>query len=91
MSLNDRYQILILWIDRFLVFDLFLVILGSIWFFLAIFAKAQGISFPLLTFQKLWYPLFIPAITFLITGALISGLFAWLNQKGLDLRKDSET
>jgi len=81
---------LLLWLDRILIFDFFLVVAGSFWLILAVFANSQGISPPLLIFQKLWKPIFIPAISLLLTGTLMTGVIIWLRQKGLALKKDIE-
>ena len=68
-------------IDRILILNLFLVILGSILFLLSIIIDLQGIKGPLILFQKLWVPLFIPAITILISSIVFNSFFTWLKKQ----------
>ncbi len=69
------------WLDRILILDFFIVVLGSLFFLIAILMNLQGISIPFQIFQKLWIPLFIPAITIFICSILISGLLSLLQRK----------
>jgi hypothetical protein len=68
---------LITWFDRFLIFDVFLVIFGFFWFAIAIIGKSMGIPLGWEIWYKLWQPLFNPAIGILFMGAFIS----WLSKK----------
>jgi hypothetical protein len=67
----------ITWLDRFLIFDVFLVFLGFFWFALAILGKSMGIPLGWEIWIKLWQPLFNPAIAILFLAAFIS----WLGKK----------
>ena len=51
------------WIDTLLVVDVFVVIAGAIWFGVAVICHSRKIEAPLDWFQRLWEPLFTPAIT----------------------------
>ena len=54
------------WIDRLLVLDVFLVLGGAVWFAVAVIADGQGLKAPMQQFQRLWDPLFTPAIGLLL-------------------------
>ncbi|MCS5693873.1 hypothetical protein NZK33_18090 [Cyanobium sp. FGCU-6] len=69
-------------IDRILVADVFLVVAGALWFGLAVVLHGRGIDAPLNTFQRLWEPLFTPAIGLLMAAALISGGLGWWQRRG---------
>ncbi len=69
-------------IDRILVADVFLVVAGALWFGLAVVLHGRGIDAPLTTFQRLWEPLFTPAIGLLMAAALISGALGWWQRRG---------
>ena len=79
------------WLDRLLVLDVFVVLGGAAWFGVAVLADGQGISAPMHQFQRLWDPLFTPAIGILMAAALLNGLWSWWQrqrQRGV-LNKDS--
>ena len=79
------------WIDRFLVIDFFLVLFGAIWFLIAIVSGAKGLLGPMKLFQMIWTPVLIPAITILISGALINALWNWLLRQVPESVQDNET
>ncbi|WP_013325134.1 hypothetical protein [Gloeothece verrucosa] len=60
------------WLNRFLVFDVFLVIFGFFWFAIAVLARSIGVDFGFDLWYKLWQPLFNPAIGILFLGAFVS-------------------
>jgi len=60
------------WLNRILIFDVFLVIGGFLWFAVAVIGESTGISLGFKLFQRLWLPLFNPAISILIAGAILS-------------------
>ena len=70
------------WLDRLLVADVFLVLAGALWFAVAVVLHSQGVDAPLATFQKLWEPLFTPAIGLLMASALLSGALGWWQRRG---------
>ncbi len=70
------------WLDGLLVADVFLVIGGALWFAVAVLLQGQGIGRPLALFQRLWEPLFTPAIGLLMAAALLSGLLGWWQRRG---------
>jgi hypothetical protein len=82
---NSKYpHPLKLWLDRLLVANVFLVILAAIWFLGAVLAEARAIHGPLVLFQRLWEPLFTPAIGLLMAAALINAALSWWQRRGLD-------
>jgi hypothetical protein len=78
-------------IDRVLVADVFLVLAGALWFLVAVGAAAQGREAPLRLFQRLWQPLFTPAIGLLMAAALISGALGWWQRRGRRRAGDTES
>lgn len=70
------------WIDRLLVADVFLVLSGALWFAAAVLLHSQGVEAPLAIFQRLWEPLFTPAIGLLMAAALLSGALGWWQRRG---------
>jgi hypothetical protein len=69
-------------VDTLLVVDVFVVIAGALWFGLALALHTQKIEAPLDLFQKLWEPLFTPAIGLLMAAALLSGAVGWWQRRG---------
>lgn len=70
------------WLDRLLVLDVFLVIAAALWFGAAVVLHARGVEAPLQLFQRLWEPLFTPAIGLLMAAALLSGALGWWRRRG---------
>ena len=68
--------------DTMLVVDVFVVIAGAIWFAVAVTLHSQHIEAPLELFQRLWEPLFTPAIGLLMGAALLSGALGWWQRRG---------
>ena len=68
---------LLIWLDRFLIADVFLVIFGFLWFAIAVVGKSMGIPLGWEIWYKLWQPVFNPAIGILFMGAFVS----WLIKK----------
>lgn len=69
-------------IDRLLVANVFLVLAGAVWFLIAVVLHSQGVEAPLQLFQRLWEPLFTPAIGLLMAAAVISGALGWWQRRG---------
>ena len=65
------------WLDALLVADVFLVIGAALWFGLAVLLHSRGVEAPLQLFERLWQPLFLPAISLLMAAAIVSGLLGW--------------
>jgi hypothetical protein len=69
-------------VDRILVADVFLVIVGALWFIAAVVLHSQHVEAPLAMFRRLWDPLFTPAIGVLMAAALFSGALGWWQRRG---------
>jgi hypothetical protein len=68
--------------DTLLVANVFLVIAGAVWFAVAVVCHSQEIEAPLNLFQRLWEPLFTPAIGLLMAAAVFSGVLGWWQRRG---------
>ena len=68
--------------DTVLVMDVFVVIAGALWFATAVVLHSQKVEAPLALFQRLWEPLFTPAIGLLMGAALLSGVLGWWQRRG---------
>ncbi len=79
------------WLDRLLMLNVLVVILGAGFFGVAVAAQTQGRSAPMDLFQALWQPLFTPAISLLIMAALLSGILSWWQRRVLKTDRDSES
>jgi len=69
------------WIDKILMVDVFLVMLGFIWFAIALIGRSTGLPLGWDLWYSLWQPLFNPAIALLITGAILTWAVKKLNQR----------
>ena len=78
------------WLDRLLVTDVFLVLGGAVWFAVAVIADGQGFTAPMQQFQRLWDPLFTPAIGLLMAAALINGLWSWWQLRRLQAAQKND-
>ena len=56
--------------SQMLVGGIFLVIVGALWFLVAVICHSRGMEAPLDRFQQLWEPLFTPAIGLLMAAAV---------------------
>ncbi|NJN73281.1 MAG: hypothetical protein HC799_10990 [Limnothrix sp. RL_2_0] len=62
----------IIWLDRLLVADVFVVILSFFWFAIALIGRSSGINLGWDLWYSLWEPVFTPAIGILMLGAILS-------------------
>jgi hypothetical protein len=69
------------WLNRLLVADVFLVIGGFFWFAIAVVGHYAGIPLGFDLWQKLWMPLFNPAISILMAGAILSWAIGKISQR----------
>jgi hypothetical protein len=65
-------------INNLLTFNVFFVLLSFAWFLLAIIGNYTNIPLGLQVWQSLWEPLFLPAISVLMGGAIVSGTISYL-------------
>ncbi len=59
------------YIDNILVVNLFLIIIGSIFFISSIIMNLNGYPQALRIFQKLWFPVFIPSLSIFFTSITV--------------------
>jgi Mn2+/Fe2+ NRAMP family transporter len=69
-------------VDLVLVADVFLVLAGAAFFAVAVVLHGQHQDAPLELFERLWQPLFTPAIGLLMAAALLSGGLGWWQRRG---------
>lgn len=69
-------------VDTLLVIDVFVVIVGALWFAVAVLLHSRDLDAPLTLFQTLWEPVFTPAIGLLMGAALLSGILGWWQRRG---------
>ncbi len=72
---------LLSWLNYVLVADVFLVIFGFVWLVIAVIGRTSGFPLGLDLWYKLWQPVFTPAISILIVGAIASGIISWIERK----------
>jgi TRAP-type C4-dicarboxylate transport system permease small subunit len=65
-------------INNLLTFNFFFVVLSFGWFLIAVVGKYTNIPLGLQLWQSLWEPLFLPAISVLMGGAIISGTISYV-------------
>lgn len=70
-------------LDRLLMVNLLLVLVGAGVFAVAVVRQGQGNNWLMDRIQVLWQPLFAPAISLLIIAALLSGIFSWWQRRVL--------
>ncbi|ACK65672.1 conserved hypothetical protein [Rippkaea orientalis PCC 8801] len=73
-------EIVLTWLNRLLVADVFLVMFGFLWFAVAVIGQSIGVPLGFDLWYKLWQPLFNPAIAILFLGAILSWLINKISQ-----------
>tara|TARA_Y100001968_G_C19237870_1_gene657872 strand:- start:513 stop:761 length:249 start_codon:yes stop_codon:yes gene_type:complete len=58
-------------LDKFLIFNLGIIFAGFFLFILGVIFSLRGLDTPYMIFQRLWFPLFIPALSTFFTAILI--------------------
>ena len=58
-------------LDNFLIYNLYILIIGSIFLAISFTLSINGNSNLYNIFQKLWYPLFIPSLSLFFTAIFI--------------------
>jgi hypothetical protein len=67
-------------INNILTINVFFVLLSFAWFLIAIVGKYTNIPLGMQVWQSLWEPLFLPAISVLMGGAIISGTISYVSK-----------
>lgn len=76
--MRDQISRGISWI---LVVDLFIVLASLGWLVVAALGRSMNVDLGLDLWYSLWNPLFLPAISVLMAGAIASGVMGWIAQK----------
>ena len=68
-------------LDNILIYNLYILIIGSILLAISFFLSFNGNSELYNLFQKLWYPVFIPSLSLFFTAILIEAIFNKLKDR----------
>ena len=61
-------------LDNILIYNLYILILGSLSLAFSFVLSVNGNSYFYNLFQKLWYPLFIPSLSLFFTAILVEAV-----------------
>ena len=61
-------------LDNVLVYNLYILIIGSLFLGLSFTLSINGYQYLYSLFQKLWYPVFIPSLSLFFTAILIEAI-----------------
>ena len=61
-------------LDNILIYNLYILIIGSIFLAVSFLLSVNGNSKLYIIFQKLWYPVFIPSLSLFFTAILIESI-----------------
>ncbi|WP_413677907.1 hypothetical protein [Prochlorococcus sp. MIT 0916] len=61
-------------LDNLLIYNLYILILGSLFLAFSFVLSINGNSYFDILFQKLWYPLFIPSLSLFFTAILVEAV-----------------
>jgi hypothetical protein len=67
-------------VNNLLTINVFFVILSFAWFLIAVIGQYTHVSLGLQVWQSLWEPLFLPAISVLMGGAILSGTVSYITK-----------
>jgi hypothetical protein len=65
-------------INNLLTFNFFFVLLSFGWFIVAVIGQYAKIPLGMEVWRSLWDPLFLPAISVLMGGAIVSGTISYV-------------
>jgi len=68
-------------LDSVLIYNLYLLIIGSIFLTISFISSVNGNASMLNLFQKLWYPVFIPSLSLFFTAILVEAILNYLRNK----------
>ena len=68
-------------LDNILIYNLFIIIIGSIFLALSFLLSLKGNSSLFTLFQKLWFPVFIPSLSLFFTAILVEATLNSLKDK----------
>ena len=78
---SDRKEKIVLWINRLLVADVFVVLFGFLWFAIAVVGRYLNIPLGFDLWYRLWIPVFNPAIGILFLGAFATWAINKISQR----------
>ena len=67
--------------DNILIYNLFILIIGSIFLALSFLLSIKGNPSLFNLFQRLWYPVFIPSLSLFFTAILIEAILNRIKDK----------
>ena len=70
-------------LDNILIYNLYILIIGSIFLGISFTLSVNGNSDLYNLFQKLWYPLFIPSLSLFFTAILVEAIVIKLTKRKL--------
>ena len=62
-------------LDNILIYNLYVLIIGSIFLGISFILSINGNSYLYNLFQHLWYPVFIPSLSLFFTAILVEAVF----------------
>ena len=68
-------------LDNILIYNLFILIIGSIFLAISFLLSVRGNSPLFNLFQKLWFPVFIPSLSLFFTAILVEAVINTLKAK----------
>ena len=68
-------------LDNILIYNLFILIIGSIFLAVSFLLSVKGNSLLFTLFQKLWYPVFIPSLSLFFTAILVEAILNTLKDR----------
>ena len=68
-------------LDNILIYNLYILIIGSIYLAISFVLSVNGNSYFYSLFQKLWYPIFIPSLSLFFTAILVEAVINSLMNK----------
>ena len=68
------------YIDNALIYNLYILIIGAIFLLISILLSINGNSKLFNLFEKLWYPVFIPALSLFFTAIFIEVILSKLKK-----------
>ena len=77
-SEESKFKIIL---DNILIYNLFIIIIGSIFLAVSFLLSVNGNSSLFSLFQKLWYPLFIPSLSLFFTAILVEAILNSLQDR----------
>ncbi len=61
-------------LDNILIYNLYILILGSLFLFISFVLSVNGNSYFYMIFQKLWFPIFIPSLSLFFTAISVEAV-----------------